>query len=201
VDKTESTDIDKRYIHCAVAQANKSNPELDASAFEFWEKLLNGDWASHSDSGYNRQSVIRLAMKVQQYSGPVMAKGFEDTALFRFNRLAALNEVGQSPEQFGSSVAAFHKENVHRFENWPRTMLATSTHDTKHGEDSRARLAALSLVADEWANMVSGWRRILRARRGDLEGTSPPSRNDISFFSEPYRHLAGRTHRLACAVT
>ena len=178
VDRTESTDIDKRYIHWAVAQASKSNPELDESAFEFWEKLLTGDLASHSDSGYNRHSVIRLAMKVQQFSGPVMAKGYEDTALFRFNRLAALNEVGQSPEQFGSSVAAFHKENVHRVENWPRTMLATSTHDTKHGEDSRARLAALSLVSDEWANMVAGWRRILRARRGDLEGTAPPSRND-----------------------
>jgi len=182
VDRTGSTEIDKRYIHWAVAQTSKDNPELDESAFQFWEKLLDGDLVSHSDSGYNRQSVIRLAMKVQQFSGPVMAKGCEDTALFRYNRLAALNEVGQSPQRFGSSVAAFHKENVHRVENWPRTMLATATHDTKHGEDSRARLAALSLVADEWANMVVGWRRILRARRGDLECTAPPSRNHEYLF-------------------
>jgi (1->4)-alpha-D-glucan 1-alpha-D-glucosylmutase len=177
VDRRESTELDKRYIHWAVAQATKSNPELDESAFQFWERLLDGELANHS--GYDRRTVIRLAIKVQQFSGPVMAKGY---ALFRFNRLAALNEVGQSPEQFGSSVAAFHRENVHRIENWPRTMLATSTHDTKHGEDSRARLAALSLVPDEWANMVAGWRRILRARRGDLAGTAPPSRNDEYLF-------------------
>jgi (1->4)-alpha-D-glucan 1-alpha-D-glucosylmutase len=183
VDKFETQEIDRRYTRWAVAQASRSDSELDESAFDFWEKLLTGDLSAAGSAGYNQQSVTRLAMKVQQFSGPVMAKGFEDTALFRFNRLAALNEVGSSPDQFGSTVAAFHKENVHRAENWPRTLLTTSTHDTKHGEDARARLAALSLVPEEWAGMVAGWSRILRARRGDVEGTAAPSRNvEYLFF-------------------
>jgi (1->4)-alpha-D-glucan 1-alpha-D-glucosylmutase len=178
VDDTETAETDRRYIRWAISQARKKEPQLDASVFEFLEKLLTSDLVQESQSRYNRRSVVELAMQVQQYSGPVMAKGYEDTALFRFNRFAALNEVGGSPEQFGSSVAAFHKENAHRAQHWPHTLLATSTHDTKHSEDARARLAALSLVPEEWSTRVAGWSKILRARRGDVEFTAPPSRND-----------------------
>jgi (1->4)-alpha-D-glucan 1-alpha-D-glucosylmutase len=182
VDDSETTKIDRRYIHWAIAQATKNEPELDASVFDFLEKLLTCDLVQTPDSVYSRRSAVELAMKAQQYSGPVMAKGFEDTALFRYNRFAGLNEVGSSPEQFGSSVAAFHKENIHRAQNWPRTLLTTSTHDTKHSEDARARLAAISLVPEEWGTRVAGWSKILRARRGDVEATAPPSRNDEYLF-------------------
>jgi (1->4)-alpha-D-glucan 1-alpha-D-glucosylmutase len=182
VDGSELNEADDRYIHWAIAQATKNERELDNSVFDFLEKLLTGDIARLASNDFLKRSAIRCAMKAQQLSGPVMAKGFEDTALYRYNRFIALNEVGSSPDQFGLSVAAFHKENQHRAQHWPHGMLATSTHDVKHGEDARARLAALSLIPEEWVAKVSAWTRILRARRGDVEGTAPPARNDEYLF-------------------
>ena len=182
VDGAELNEIDERYIHWAIAQATKNQQEVDKSVFDFLERLLTGRLAQADFSDFHKRSAIRCAMRAQQLSGPVMAKGLEDTALYCYNRFIALNEVGSSPEQFGLSIASFHKENLHRAEMWPRTMLATSTHDVKRGEDARARLAALSLVPDEWATKVDAWSRILRARRGDVEGTAPPARNDEYLF-------------------
>ncbi len=178
IDGSRKEDTDIRYIHWAIAQASRNEQELDKTVFEFLEDALTGRLVEHPRSGYSRHSVVRFAMKAQQFSGPVMAKGLEDTAFYRYNRFVALNEVGGSPDQFGISLSSFHKENQRRSEKWPHTMLATSTHDTKRGEDARARLAALSLVPEEWTARVSSWSRILRARRGDVEGTAPPSRND-----------------------
>ncbi len=178
IDGSRKEDTDIRYIHWAIAQASRNEQELDKTVFEFLEDALTGRLVDHPRSGYSRHSVIRFAMKVQQFSGPVMAKGLEDTAFYRYNRFVALNEVGGSPDQFGISLSSFHKENQRRSERWPHTMLATSTHDTKRGEDARARLAVLSLMPEEWIARVSSWSRILRARRGDVEGTAPPARND-----------------------
>ena len=117
-------------------------------------------------------------MKVQQFSGPVMAKGVEDTAFYRYNRFVALNEVGGAPERFGLAPALFHKANAARAQNWPHAMLATATHDTKRGEDNRARLAVLSEMPEEWRRQVEPGAGILRARRGDVEGSAPPDRDD-----------------------
>ena len=117
-------------------------------------------------------------MRLQQFSGPVMAKGVEDTAFYRYNRFLALNEVGGAPDRFGLTPAPFHKANAARAERWPHAMLATATHDTKRGEDARARLAVLSELPDEWRRQVHAWSRILRARRGDVEGRAPPDRDD-----------------------
>jgi (1->4)-alpha-D-glucan 1-alpha-D-glucosylmutase len=182
VDGSDLNEVDERYIHWAVAQAQKNKQQVDRSVFEFLERLLTGRVAQDSSSDFHKRSAIRCAMKAQQLSGPVIAKGLEDSAFYSYNRFVALNEVGSSPEQFGLSVSAFHKENLHRSEKWPHTMLATSTHDVKRGEDARARLAVLSLVPDEWITKVSGWSRILRARRGDVEGTAPPARKDEYLF-------------------
>lgn len=182
VDGSQLNEADERYIHWAIAQATKNERELDKSVFEFLEKLLTGRPAHLDAHDFLKRSAIRCAMKAQQLSGPVMAKGFEDTALYRYNRFIALNEVGSSPDQFSLSIAAFHKENQHRTQHWPHTMLATSTHDVKRGEDARARLAALSLIPEDWVAKVSAWSRILRARRGDVEGTAPPARNDEYLF-------------------
>jgi (1->4)-alpha-D-glucan 1-alpha-D-glucosylmutase len=107
-----------------------------------------------------------------------MAKGLEDTAFYRYNRLVSLNEVGGNPDNFGVSTAAFHQANAERARRWPHSMLATSTHDTKRGEDTRARLNVLSEMPQEWERHVKSWSRIMRARRGDVEGTAPPDRND-----------------------
>ncbi len=182
VDESGPQEEDERYIHWAVTQASRKEEEVDRSVFEFLERLLTGRLAEASSRDFYKRAAIRCAMKAQQLSGPVMAKGLEDTALYRYNRFVGLNEVGTSPEQFGLSVGTFHKENAHRAGRWPRTMLATSTHDVKHGEDARARLAALSLVPDGWVAKVGAWSRILRARRGDVEGTAPPARNDEYLF-------------------
>ena len=108
-------------------------------------------------------------MRLQQFSGPVMAKGVEDTAFYRYNRFLALNEVGGAPDRFGLTPALFHKAIAARAESWPHTMLASATHDTKRGEDERARLAVLSEMPDEWRRQVHAWSWILASaprRRG-----------------------------------
>ncbi|HZT88857.1 MAG TPA: malto-oligosyltrehalose synthase [Stellaceae bacterium] len=172
------TEQDRRDLDWAVSQARRQETSLDPSVFDFVHRLLSGDLVAEPRSGFSREAVLRCAMKLQQYSGPVMAKGLEDTAFYRYNRFIALNEVGGHPDEFGISVAAFHHGNRYRAEHWPNAMLGTSTHDTKRGEDTRARLAVLSEMPDEWAQQVRSWSRLLRARRGDVEGTAPPDRND-----------------------
>lgn len=169
---------DRRDIDWAVAQARRMEPGLDASVFDMLHAMLTTDLVSEPRSGYSRSAVIRFAMRFQQYTGPVMAKGLEDTAFYRWTRFLALNEVGGHPEQFGTSVAALHHANAERAERAPRAMLATGTHDAKRGEDARARLAALSERAEDWTRQVEAWSRLLRARRGDVAAAEPPDRSD-----------------------
>lgn len=188
VSEEGASESDRRYIEWALRLATRHEPELDRSVFVFLYGLLTAELVAQPHSGFSRHTVLRVAKKFQQFTGPVMAKGFEDTALFVYDRLLALNEVGSEPKQFGISVAAFHKANAARAKRWPATMLATSTHDTKRGEDVRARLAVLSELAPEWEQQVNAWSRILRARRGDLIGSAPPTRNDEYFF---YQLLIG----------
>src|SRR5207247_7107020 len=109
--------------------------------------------------------VHTFARKFQQVTAPVTAKGVEDTALYRFTRLASLNEVGGEPEIFGISVRQFHTDAQHRARNWPHEMLATSTHDTKRAEDVRARMNVLSEIPTLWRKSIQRWSRMNRARR------------------------------------
>ncbi len=182
------TDADRRDLAWAMAQARRNQGELDPSVFDFLDGLLSGRLVAEPRSGFSRHTVLRAAMKMQQYSGPVMAKGLEDTAFYRYNRFVALNEVGGHPDQFGVNLPSFHRTNAARAKYSPHAMLGTSTHDTKRGEDTRARLAALSELPEEWTRQVQSWSRILRARRGDVEGTAPPDRNDEYLF---YQLLLG----------
>jgi (1->4)-alpha-D-glucan 1-alpha-D-glucosylmutase len=190
IDDTEGppSDADRRDLDWAVAHARRHDTSIDPSVFDFLHRLLSGDLVAQPRSGFSREAALRCAMKFQQYSGPVMAKGLEDTAFYRYNRFVALNEVGGQPDEFGTSIAAFHHANRQRAERWPNAMLGTASHDTKRGEDTRARLAVLSEMPDEWATQVQNWSRLLRARRGDVEGTAPPERNDEYLF---YQLLAG----------
>jgi (1->4)-alpha-D-glucan 1-alpha-D-glucosylmutase len=183
-----ATDTDRRDLDWAMAQARRLDPDLDPSVFDLLYGMLTTDLVSRPRSGYSRHAVVRFAMRVQQYSGPVMAKGLEDTAFYRYNRFIALNEVGGHPDQFGVPSHAFHRANLLRARLSPGTMLAGSTHDTKRGEDVRARLAVLSELPEEWTRQVQAWSRILRARRGDVEGIDPPDRNDEYLF---YQLLVG----------
>ncbi|MBA3451381.1 MAG: hypothetical protein H0T18_09235 [Chloroflexia bacterium] len=127
-------------------------------------------------------------MKFQQLTGPVMAKGVEDTAFYRYNRLVALNEVGGDPGVFGTSVAEFHRQNAERARRWPHELLTSSTHDTKRSEDVRARIAVLSELPREWRAAVNRWARLNRRRKTRVEGTPAPDRNDEYLF---YQTLLG----------
>jgi (1->4)-alpha-D-glucan 1-alpha-D-glucosylmutase len=176
VDTEQTTDSDRRDIDWAVAQARRHDTAIDASVFDLLHKVLSGDLAA--DGAFSHDAVTRLAMRVQQYSGPVMAKGLEDTAFYCYNRFLALNEVGGSPEKFGVSVAQFHAANQERAKRTRHALLSTSTHDTKRGEDARARLAVLSELPEEWAARMAAWSRILRAPEAGSEEHHPPSRND-----------------------
>src|SRR5690606_33514928 len=125
-----------------------------------------------------RARTRRFARRFQQFTSPVAAKGVEDTALYRFNRLVSLNEVGSEPDSFGISVKAFHAANADRAANWPHTMLATSTHDNKRSGDVRARIDVLSEMPAAWRLLLRRWRLMNRSRRSTVGGEPAPSRND-----------------------
>jgi (1->4)-alpha-D-glucan 1-alpha-D-glucosylmutase len=113
--------------------------------------------------------VRRFALKLQQFTGPVMAKSLEDTAFYRYHRLLALNEVGGNPFAGALSADAFHQMMRVRAADRPHGMTATSTHDTKRGEDARARLIALTEIPGEWTSAVARWK-ILNAPHLVVEG-------------------------------
>jgi (1->4)-alpha-D-glucan 1-alpha-D-glucosylmutase len=148
---------DVRYVGEAIEAARAARPDLDATLFDFFRDLLLLRLPGSAEH--------ELVMRVQQLTGPVMAKGVEDTAFYCFNRLVALNEVGGDPGRFGVSVEEFHRECAEAQARWPRTMLATSTHDTKRGEDVRARLALLSEIPERWSAAVQRWAAMNEPRR------------------------------------
>jgi (1->4)-alpha-D-glucan 1-alpha-D-glucosylmutase len=167
---------DRRDIAWAVAQARKRWDRPGREVFDFIEAALTVDLAQVP--GYGRRRVLRFAMKFQQYTSPVMAKGFEDTALYRYPRLLCLNDVGGDPRQFGLTVAAFHHTNQQRARQWPHAMLTTATHDTKRGEDVRARLAALTSVPIEWGREVRHWARLNRPWKLPVQERAAPGAAD-----------------------
>lgn len=176
VDAHGANTDDRRDIAWAIAQARKRWKSSGGEIFAFLEPALTADLAH--ESGYRRRRVLRFAMQLQQYTSPVMAKGFEDTALYRYHRLVGLNDVGSDPRQFGITVAAFHRANQERARDWPQAMLATATHDTKRGEDVRARLAALTELATDWASAVRHWARLNRSWKQPVNDRLAPESND-----------------------
>ena len=176
--EAHASEADRRDIAWAFSRARREDSEVHGSAFDFLENVMLAETEKPPTQELSPTAALRVAMRLQQFSGPVMAKGVEDTAFYRYNRFLALNEVGGAPDRFGLTPALFHKAIAARAERWPHAMLATATHDTKRGEDARARLAVLSELPDEWRRQVHSWSRILRARQGDVEGRAPPERND-----------------------
>jgi (1->4)-alpha-D-glucan 1-alpha-D-glucosylmutase len=172
------TENDLKFLGEALAAARRRAAELDTSVFTFLARLLTGKLVEAPRSGFSRTAVLRCAMKVQQLSGPVMAKGLEDTAFYRYNRFIALNEVGGEPQRLGASVDELHAALAERARRWPHGLSATATHDTKRGEDARARLAVLSELPGEWARQVSLWRHALRRERHD----AAPVANDEHYL-------------------
>jgi malto-oligosyltrehalose synthase len=135
-----------------------------------------------------KRSALEFVLRFQQFTAAVAVKGEEDTALYRYNRLVSLNEVGGDPSAFGESVVKFHRRCSDRLRAWPHTMTSTSTHDTKRSEDVRARIDVLSEMPDAWEAAIGRWRRLTAGHRGAVGGRPAPSRNDEYLF---YQTLIG----------
>ena len=166
-----ASDQDRLAIQQAVADAKRRNPRTDPSVFEFVGDTL----LLREDIDTDR---LRFIARFQQTTGPVMAKGTEDTAFYQFNRLISLNEVGGDPDQFGRSLTAFHRDNAARARDWPATMLASSTHDTKRSEDVRARINVLSEFPREWRAALTRWTRLNGRKKCTVQGRVAPDRNE-----------------------
>ncbi len=149
---------DLKYLVEAVESAKASRPDLDPQLFGFLESLLLMQVPVPEDE-VPLSPEIELVMRFQQLSGPVMAKGVEDTAFYSYNRFVALNEVGGDPGRFGLSPAEFHEACAEAQERYPTGMLASSTHDTKRSEDVRARLVLLSEIPEEWGDASAQWMK------------------------------------------
>jgi (1->4)-alpha-D-glucan 1-alpha-D-glucosylmutase len=174
--ESEASEDDRRDIAWAVALARKRAPRIDSSVFDFIERAMLCELPGGLEAGYDPLEVRRFALKLQQYTGPVMAKAIEDTAFYRHPILLALNDVGTDPRRFGGSVAGFHVRQQRRAQHHPSSMLTTSTHDTKRGEDARARIAALSEIPELWAERVGRWNQLNRSRRRPVGDRRSPSR-------------------------
>ena len=176
-DPTEPvTDRDRAYIRLAVIQAKRKNPTTNIQVFDFIQELLLKSPPDHAALQWSE--VHPFVMKFQQTTSPVMAKGVEDTAFYRFNRLVSLNEVGGEPSQFGISLPAFHERMRERQSLWPSSLSATSTHDTKRSEDVRARIHVLSEMPNEWKGCLTRWHRLNKKKKARLDEQEVPSRNE-----------------------
>ncbi|MEX2442412.1 MAG: malto-oligosyltrehalose synthase [Alkalispirochaeta sp.] len=174
VDKSGVSDADRRDIEWAVARARRAARTVDTTAYDFVLAVLTTDLLTQYPGQFRRREVVELAMKIQQFTAPVMAKSVEDTAYYRDVRFVARNEVGAEPERFFASVQGFHYSARARLERHPFAMVTTATHDHKRGEDVRARLAAISEVPgtwEEWTKRMAEYGEVFTTTRD--EGPAP----------------------------
>ena len=204
VDERGWASEDRVVVERAIVRARRRNPAMESSLFDFLREVVlprdvhedkvalpsgqerRGGYPAADEEGARQR--LKFSMKLQQYTGPVQAKGLEDTAFYRYNVLLSLNEVGGDPSRFGRSLDEFHAANHFRAETWPYEMLATATHDTKLGEDVRARLNVLSEMPDAWGREVSKWMRLTRAQHTLVDGEPAPDHADEYRF---YQALVG----------
>jgi (1->4)-alpha-D-glucan 1-alpha-D-glucosylmutase len=179
-------DADRRYISSAIRRAKRRAPGVTSLVFDFIERLLLKQTPMADLEGCRERE--RFIGKFQQITSPVAAKGIEDTTLYVYNRLLSLNEVGADPTTFGQDPRAVHEWMLRRQRQWPAGLSATSTHDTKRGEDVRARLNVLSELPDEWRTAVAKWRALSRRFKVDVRGTIAPDANEEYFI---YQTLVG----------
>jgi len=168
---------DRRFIDWAVAQARRRSGAADVTIFEFVRAAL----LARPPEGSAAELAGRyrsFAMKFQQVTAPVAAKGVEDTTFYAYAPLGSLNEVGTGPDMFGMTVSAFHGASGDRALHWPHTVLATSTHDNKRSEDVRARIDVLSEMPAAWRLLLRRWSRMNRSKKRSPHGEPAPSRSD-----------------------
>jgi len=185
VNREDYGDEDRFRLQEAVSRAKESNPGLllELSFIERFLFLQSGRPLGAEEKNH----WIHFIMRFQQLTGPLMAKGYEDTVFYIYNRLLSLNEVGGDPGRFGVAPETFHKYNGIRARLWPHALSASATHDTKRGEDARARINVLSELPKEWEKAVARWRR-LNLKRTSVRGREVPDRNDEYFL---YQTLVG----------
>jgi len=188
---------DRAVIQTAVAQARGRNAAMSESIFNFIEEVLLLE-GPEGLSPAQHEERVEFLRRFQQLTGPVMAKGLEDTACYRRYPLASLCEVGGDPDSTGTRLVEFHESNRQRQARWPRSLSATSTHDTKRGEDVRARLNVLSEIPDEWSQALQDWRRLNEPRKERLGARLAPDANEEYLI---YQTLVGTWPWWTSAVT
>ena len=187
INQRGASDKDREYIREAIASARKRIPQL-LNELELIEKFLLLDYEM-SLPAEERSQWMHFVMRLQQFTGPLMAKGVEDTLFYVYNRFIGLNDVGGAPEKFGVSLQEFHDYNQYQQEHWPHTLNATSTHDTKRSEDVRSRLSVISELPEEWASEVRAWSELNADKKQTLSDERVvPSANDEYFL---YQTLVG----------
>ncbi len=171
---------DRAAIDAACAEAKRRNPLVEPSAVDFIGGLLRGE-GLEGRTAAERGEILEFVAAFQQYTGPVMAKGLEDTLFYRYNRMVSLNEVGGDPSQFAVSRRAFHAANEERLRRYPYALLATSTHDSKRSEDLRARLSVLSEIPAAWRERGQWLKARHAAFKGGAKGV-PSARDEYLFY-------------------
>lgn len=185
IDSCGITDVDLRYIDAAHAMAARKSPGL-MYEMNFIRKFLI--FPPEDADPLARKCLLDFVMRFQQFTAPIMAKGFEDTVLYVYNRLISLNEVGGCPERFGTPLDEYHDFCARRQEHTPYTFNATATHDTKRGEDVRARINVLSELPKEWRQHLFSWSLMNNSRKTAYDGRFAPDPNDEYFL---YQTLLG----------
>jgi len=168
---------DRQYIETAVAKAKRRNTAISRYIFDFLKDVLLLNIPEELEEN-DKYEWLDFAMKFQQITGPVMAKGLEDTAFYAFTRLVSINEVGGSPERFGVSLEAFHGQNMERLKFWPHSLITTSTHDTKRSEDVRTRIDVLSEIPQKWKECLIKWSHDNRKLKKVIDGQAIPDLNE-----------------------
>ncbi len=186
INKESFTEQDRFYIKQALDTAIRKYPAL-LNELLFIKRFLLLEFPDYFPEE-EKGEWIDLAMRFQQLTGPLMAKGFEDTTLYVYNRLISLNEVGGAPNNFGRSKEQFHEYIATRHSRWPYSMNSTASHDTKRGEDVRCRINVLSELPDQWRSRVEEWTNINGRHKTFLDGGDAPDRNDEYFY---YQTLVG----------
>ncbi len=178
---------DEMAIDEAIGQARRRNPSIDYSIFGFIRNHIC-PVRQPEESEEDFAARLRFAMKFQQYTSPVQAKGMEDTVFYRYSPLASLNEVGTGTGRRATTPQEFHNANIHRMERWPNAMLTTSTHDTKRGEDARMRIHVLTELTEEWRSNLLQWSHLNEGAKTPVNGHPAPDRGDEYLY---YQTLLG----------
>ena len=171
------SDSDRRVVDRALRHARRRWAGIDTTALDFVASLLTLDIAHERPAHFAacRDPILRFVIRFQQYTSAIAAKAIEDTLFYRVAPLASINEVGADPHRPSLSIEAFHEAAVQRLAQWPNTMLASETHDTKRAEDVRARLNVLSEFPDEWARRIARWHEGNAGHRTTVDNVPAPT--------------------------